>query len=56
LGVGLRIPSRKKITVTKPWRRPRPMQGCSTNEEEEEEMCNIQTVKPDTLSQRNIEI
>jgi hypothetical protein len=32
----------EKIAVTKPWRRPRPTQGCgASNEEEEEESCRM---------------
>jgi hypothetical protein len=27
----------EKFIVTKPWRRPRPLQGCSATKEEEEE-------------------
>jgi hypothetical protein len=36
LGVGLTTPSRKTIIVTKPSGRPKPTQGCSAEEEEEE--------------------
>jgi hypothetical protein len=31
----------KKFTVTKPWRKPTPTQGCSASEDDEEEKYNI---------------
>jgi hypothetical protein len=38
LGVvrGAKDPTLEKFTVTKPWRRPRPPQGCGARKEEEE--------------------
>jgi hypothetical protein len=37
LGVELTTAPPVKFTATKPWRRPRPTQGCSASKEEEEE-------------------
>jgi hypothetical protein len=39
LGVerGSNNPTPEKLTATKPWRKPRPTQGCGASKEEEEE-------------------
>jgi hypothetical protein len=37
VGCGANNPTPEKFTVIKPWRKPRPTEGCSTSEEEEEE-------------------
>jgi hypothetical protein len=43
LGIGSIVndPIPEKFPVTKPWRKPRPTQGCSASKEEEEEAVEI---------------